>query len=67
MSLRAIAWQPRRLLIERDEVASSFLLAMTWFYITQFLLSVGLSSLCRLSLTWSWLSFASIADELLLA
>ncbi len=29
MSLRAIAWQPRRLHIERDEVASLFLLAMT--------------------------------------
>nr|MBB6140030.1 hypothetical protein [Mucilaginibacter sp. X5P1] len=28
MSLRAIAWQPRRLPIKRDEVASSFLLAM---------------------------------------
>jgi len=29
MSLRAIAWQPRRMNIESDEVASSFLLAMT--------------------------------------
>nr|MBB6136683.1 hypothetical protein [Mucilaginibacter sp. X5P1] len=29
MSLRAIARQPRRMHIERDEVASSFLLAMT--------------------------------------
>jgi hypothetical protein len=29
MSLRAIAWQPRRLHIERDEIALSFLLAMT--------------------------------------
>ncbi len=34
MSLRAIARQPRRSHIERDEVASSFLLAMTWFLLT---------------------------------
>jgi len=32
MSLRAIARQPRRLHIERDEVASSFLLAMTYVF-----------------------------------
>jgi len=33
MSLRAIARQPRRLHIEHDEVASSFLLAMTFFIV----------------------------------
>jgi len=32
MSLQAVAWQPRRLHNERDEVASSFLLAMTRFF-----------------------------------
>jgi len=30
LSLRAIAWQPRRILYVSDEVASSFLLAMTF-------------------------------------
>jgi len=29
MSLRAIAWQPSRLHMERYEIAASFLLAMT--------------------------------------
>ena len=52
MSLRAIAWQPRRLHTERDEVASSFLLAMTsvlWYYFNLLNASLILGIICWIS------------------